>query len=338
MIRLIFFKTTLLAFIFLGALGAGAQEIFQIKPYYPTVTLSGLTHPRKEMTVTSEVSGRCVEIYADVSDLIPDSGRLAEIDATYLKLDIEANKIAQQQSLRRLKQEKKTLDRYTVLIEKESTAQAEFDEIALEVDLTALSLKKLQNEEERLQEMMVRHTIMAPPGWQVIERFAEPGEFIQAGQKIAHLGDFQNLLVRFAVTYSELQTLEDLSRLDLWLPDLGEQIGGVIYQTSPVVDVETRKIPLEVMIHTEEMGNEVSLRGGMRAELTFQSGLYTRSYVIPRSALISSYDAHWLIAPDGSKQQIILLDQLDDGSMAIISGDTLKSGMQFLLNPSERVE
>lgn len=92
-----------------------AAETFELRPYYPTTTLNGMTHPLKEMTSTSEVNGKCKTIYADKGEMIPTSGALAELDTTFIRLELEANKIARVQAQRKLDQEKKTLARYTVL-------------------------------------------------------------------------------------------------------------------------------------------------------------------------------------------------------------------------------
>ncbi len=322
----------------LNPLCSRAENVFELAPFFRTATLNGLTHPRKEMTITSEVSGRCRDIYADMSEVIPSSGKFAEIDSTFLNLDIESNKIAQEQARRQLDQEKKTLDRYTVLVKQKSTPQATFDEVALKVDLYNLTLKKLQNEALRLQEQRTRHTIMAPAGWQVIERFAEPGEFIQAGQPIAHLGDFQNLLAKFAVTYDELKTLEDIQHLSLLLPDVGRQVEASIYRVSPVFDVKTRKIPMELEISASQENHASPLRGGMRAELVFKSATAAGTYVVPLSALISRYEAHWLVRPDGTKQQVVVLGRTEDGSQAVVSAETLSAGMTFLSEPDQSAD
>ena len=315
-----------------------AENVFELTPFFRTATLSGLTHPRKEMTITSEVSGRCIDIYADVSEVIPPSGTFAEIDPTFLNLDIESNKIAREQARRQLDQEKKTLERYTVLVKERSTPQATFDEVALQVDLYNLTLKKLENEALRLQEQRARHTILAPAGWRVIERFVESGEFVQAGQPIAHLGDFQSLLVKFAVTYEELKTLENMQELSLLLPDVGKQVSARIYMVSPVFDVKTRKIPIELEISSEQVNRLSPLRGGMRAELVFKSTTATGTYVVPLSALVSRYEAHWLVRPDGTRQQVVVLGRTEDESHAVVSAETLSAGMVFLSEPGQSAD
>jgi len=310
-----------------------AADITVLEPYYRTTALNGLTHPIKEMTITSEVDGRCKTIYADLGELIPSSGKLADIDTTFISLELEANKIARDQARRKLDQEEKTLARYTVLKDKNSTSQATYDEVALNVDLYSFTLQKLKNEEKRLLEQLSRHLILAPPGWTVIERFAEPGEYIQAGAPIARLGDFRSLLIRISVTYEELQSLRSLKTIQLYLVDIAENVDAAIYQISPVFDTKTRKIPLELIITTSTAEQPVLLRGGMRAELEFKTASATDTFVVPLSALISRYEAHWLLQPDGTRVKVLLLGKSEDNAQAIVSGDMLFSGMQVMTNP-----
>lgn len=310
-----------------------ASELFELQPYLRTITLTGFTYPRKEMTVTSEVSGRCLEIFGDIGDQVSANGELAKIDTTFIQLDIEANAIAQEQTRRQLEQEEKSLTRYTTLLSQKSTPQARLDEVNLAADLNRLTLKKLKNEAIRLKEKYTRHTLTAPQGWQIIERYTEPGEYIQAGKPVARLGDFQKLLVPLAVTYKELQAIGSQQPLALYLPDIDKHVAGAIYRSSPVFDATTRKIHIDLIINTALSGHSAPLRGGMRIELQFRSPEETRSFIAPKSALVNRYEATWLVNADGTRLQVIYLGTTENGTSAIISGETLRTGQYFQAAP-----
>lgn len=314
-------------------LSALCQETVALRPYSRTVTLTGFTYPLQEMTITSEVSGRCLKIFADIGDTVPENGRLAEIDTTFIQLDIEANRIAREQTSRQLTKEEKSLARYTTLLSQKSTPQAQLDEVALAADLYRINLKKLHNEAARLQEQLARHSLTGPPGWQLIERYAEAGEFIQAGKAVARLGDFRRLLIPLAVTYGELQAISQLDSLKLYLPDIDVTVAGAIYRTSPLFDPKTRKIQIDLIIEAYHERLQVPLRGGMRAELQFATEEKTAAFLVPSSALISRYEAHWLMRPDGTRMQVIFQGQSNDGQHAIISGSELSAGQRFLADP-----
>lgn len=315
------------------------RELVELRPHYRTVTLTGFTYPRQELTVSSEVSGRCETVYADVGDVIPDNGVLAEIDTTFIKLDIAANKVNQERARRQLAQEEKTLARFTRLRRQESAPQAQLDEAELAADLNRLEIRKLQNQERRLEEKLVRHTITVPPGWHLIERFIEPGELVQEGKSVARLGDFKQLLVPLAVSYGELLAIENSGNLQVDLPELGLTLPATIYRTSPVFDATTRKIQIELLIDAQrplpDTNRQEGIRGGMRAQISFTSREESNSFAIPSSALINRYEAQWLLEPDGATTQVILIGMEDDGATAIVSGEKLKAGQQYLADPRQ---
>ncbi len=310
---------------------AVCQETVSLTPYFRNITLTGFTYPLTEMTVTSEVSGRCLAVFADIGDTLSADGRLAEIDTTFIQLDIAANRIAKEQTARQLAQEEKNLARYTTLLNQSSVPQAQLDDVALAADLHKIELKKLANNEHRLQEQLERHYLTAPAGWQMIERFAEPGEVIRAGEPVARLGDFRRLRIQYAATYDELQTILGQDNPQLYLPDLQLHVSATIHRTSPVFDPESRKIQVELLIRAD---NDQRLRGGMRAELQFASDKKTGTFLVPTEALIGSYEANWLVQPDRSRVQVILQGYSEDRRFAIISGNGLRLGQLFLATPN----
>lgn len=312
---------------------ADAGQII-LRPYSKTVRLTGYTQPIKQITATSEITGRCLSVHADKGGIIGSNGVFARIDSTFIKLDLTANLLAREEAERQLAEEERTLARYVTLIEQKSTPQARLDEVRLAADLHRIAKKKLDNEKKRLEEKLERHTIKVPPGWTVIETSIEPGELVQSGQAIAQLGDFSRLLVPLSVTFQELQALSQTAELYIYLPDIEKRIQGRIYRSSPVFDPKTRKIEVEVEINASDPTLEgYQLRGGMRAELVIQTKTDTQSFEVPTSALIRRYDTYWLTKPAGDLVPVIVLGVTENGSSTIISGKQLRVGQHYLAAP-----
>ncbi len=313
-----------------------AEETVQIRPYQRQVTFTGFTRAKQQITISSEVSGRCLAIYGDRGDTIPDSGKLAAIDTTFIDLDLETNRLTRKKVARQLASERKTLKRYTTLHNRKSVPQATLDEVSLNSELHELSLKDLENEAARLQQRLERYTITAPPGWQVIERLTEPGEYIQAGQPVARLGNFQELLVPLALSFSELQALQQATAISLLLPDLNHRVPARLYRTSPAFDPISKKISVDLLLAARQEHLDQQLRGGMRAELQLQLRERTNIFVLPLSALISRYDAHWLVTPQQERVKVIFLGTCEEETLAIVSGENLSTKDRFLTHPSQR--
>ena len=165
-------------------------ESFILTHPQTTVTLTGFTRPRTLMTITSEVAGRCLFVSGDIGDHIDGSRPFIKIDPTFILLDIETNKLAQEQLKRKITLNKQELERYKKLLVNQSIPQTKLDQVSLQYDLSIIQLKSLINTEKRLQELYKRHVITGPPEYRIIDKTVEPGELINVGQNLAGLGDF----------------------------------------------------------------------------------------------------------------------------------------------------
>lgn len=81
------------------------------------------------------------------------------------------------------------------------------------------------------------------------------------------------------------------------------------------------------------MEPQTVLRGGLRAQLRIRGKSEQNSFRIPSTALVSRYDAHWLLLSDGTQKKVILLGTTEDGKDAIISSATLTAENHIFANP-----
>ena len=184
-------KLFFLSFLMLPAVSFAA-ETFVLQPFQRQLSFAGFTRPKSELLISSEVSGRCENVLVDIGESVAAGGVVVTLDKTFVLLDLQKNRIAQEQVERQLELDKKTVARYSSLIKNKSTAQATYDEAMFQADSHAIKLKSLQNEEVRFRELLKRHTLAAPSGWKVIERFVEPGEFVRPGNPCCDWGIFES--------------------------------------------------------------------------------------------------------------------------------------------------
>lgn len=318
--------------VFSGGSALSAENSIQLRPYQREISLAGFARPRQTLTVTGEVSARCTRILVDVGDTVGGSGVIAELDATFAKLDIEENAIAQKKAGRQLELEKKTVARYTSLINKQSAAQATFDEASLRADILLLTLKELKVKELRLHELQKRHVLYGPPGWEVMARFVEQGELVEKGMPVVRLGDFRQLLVPFLLTHEELELLQQRPSIEVYSQDLGRAVSGKIHRVGPDFDEQSRKVPVELLV--EGISSKGSaLRGGMRVTLKLPGREEAGVFVVPPGALIRRYEASWLVTVEGIRKKVIVLGRVSNDGYAIVSGEGLAEGDSFLAFP-----
>jgi len=310
-----------------------AKELVELRPYSRQLVFTGFTRPAKEMILSSEVSGKCNEILLDVGDTVisPD---VAKIDDTFIRLDIQQNDIAQQKTLRQLELEEKTLARFTNLMQNNSTAQANFDEAAFNAENLRLNLQNLKAEEERLKQMLERHTLHAPLGWHVMQRYIEPGEYIRQGEPVLKLGNFDRLIIPFLLTYEEIDLLKNMGKILLNLPEINTTVPVEIYQIAPDFNEQKKKISIELITIMPRESEAALWRGGLRAKLKITGKTEPDTFLVPFTALISRYEANWLITEDGTQKRVILLGKSTTEDEAIITGENLSAGEKVLASPT----
>lgn len=311
----------------------GAQSFILTHPQ-TTVTLTGFTRPRTLITITSEVAGRCLFVSGDIGDRIDGSSPFIKIDPTFIRLDIETNKLAQEQLKRKITLNKQELKRYKKLLVNQSVPQAKLDQVSLQHDLSIIQLKSLINTEKRLQELYKRHVITGPPEYQIIDRTVEPGELINVGQNLARLGDFQELLIPLLLTYDEYKMLLDHSPLPVFLPDLDLTLNAEFLRTTPGFDTKSRKIKIDLILPAQQVNKLSSLRGGLRVHVQLSIQDQTGSYIVPASAIQERHDYFWLTTIDGIKKKVVFLGKAKLHDHVLISGDELNPGDRFQTQPN----
>jgi len=314
------------------------KGIYTVRPAQQQILLIGFTRARATLDIIPEVAGRCLEITADLGETIGNNGIFAVIDSTLVRLDLKANSVSRQQVQRNLRFETQQVKRYQQLHTSKSSSRARLDEQELLLDQSRLKLDQLLVEAERLQELLSRHTIKAPPGWLIMERHVEPGQWVPSGRLLAKAGDYQTLIVPLAVTPSELRSLQREKSIPLHLP--GENIDGhgILHRISPAFDPVTRKIKIEILIDLQTYDNLSLKQGGVRVEVPVRIPDPMHGFLVPARAVVERYEESWLTRKNGKEVQIIVLGPAngpdDDSQWLRITSPEIKAGDSFKLPPA----
>ncbi|WP_245577035.1 efflux RND transporter periplasmic adaptor subunit [Maridesulfovibrio zosterae] len=308
---------------------AGNAKTFKATAASRLITLTGFTRPRVSMTLVSEESAMCINVYADVGDIIGSDGKLAKLDPTFIKLEI-AQLVADRDRLQSdVNYYSKEAERYVKLVKKNTAAQSELDLHIRNLKSAESLLRSIQLKLNVNREHLRRYNLRAPSGWRVIKRYIEPGEWVTKGEKIAELGNFKTLLVPYALTIKELEKVQSIkSSLTFILPDLGITVPAKLERISPDFDPETRKVEVDFEISKATF----NFRGGLRTELNLEMPDPGGAVVVPVSSLVKAYDDNFIVRPDGVRVKVLILGEASEGKLRV-SSRAVKAGEEFLLNP-----
>lgn len=314
-----------------------AVELVVAEAAWQSVLLTGYTRARARMPLSMEESGRVLEVAADVGELIPPDGRFTCVDSTYVELDLASNQAGQERLNADVAYYRKETRRFEDLMKRKTTSQAEVDRTRHDLDTHRFQLRALEVEEQRLREKLARCCTLAPSGWRVISRSVEPGQWVAVGQQVAEVGDFGTLLVPLALDPAELAALERQDALSVELPDFGRTLPAVVERVSPAFDPVTRKVNVDLAIDPADGGiggnGGEPPRGGLRVHLTLQLPDATGAVVVPRRALVESYERRFLVREDGSRVAVIELGAAGDDRVKVSSPEAA-AGDRFLAAPN----
>lgn len=305
-----------------------SAETFVVRSAAREATLTGFTRARNLMTLVAEESGRVDKVVADVGDTLDGRGLFAELDTTFIALDLERNRADQARLKSELAYSQKEMERYQALVQSKNAAQSTLDN-NIRAHQTALQqLRAIQIEERVLAERLKRCSLLGPPGWKVVTRFIEPGEWITKGEKVAELGRYDVLLVPFALSSAEYRALKEQTVHRLRLTDLGATVDARVARVSPGFDPQTRKINVDLEITK----GDFEFRGGLRTELALDLPDPGGAVLVPDSALVQAYEEYFLVTPDNRRVRVVLLGSAGDGQRRVTSPD-VRPGDRFLRNP-----
>ena len=303
------------------------RALWVARPAMETKVLTGFTRARAEMNVISEVSGRCLSVEADVGQSVGANGVFARLDDTFVLLDMEANQVEQARLKSRVAYLKKEVKRHRTLVLKKSEPQSNLDSLEQDTDQAVHQLRGLVTAGKILKERLDRFVIKAPPGWRVIERQVEPGQWVSVGASLAKLGDFSTLLAPLALSPAEYERLRSLPEpIELFSPAEKKSVPAGIERVNPAFDPVTRKIKLDMAV---KQGLK-EMRGGVRLELRLMMPDPTGAILAPPAALVERYQEYWLTKEDGSQVRAVVLGPGPDGLKRVISS-SVKPGERLRL-------
>lgn len=306
-----------------------STETFVAKSATRRTALTGFTRARNLMTLVTEESGRVDKVVADVGDTLGKHGLFAELDTTFIELDLAGNRADQHRLRSDLEYNKKEMDRYKSLVKSNNAPQSTLDNNIRAHQSALQQLRAKQITERVLVERMKRFSLLGPAGWKVITRYIEPGEWITKGEKVAELGRYDVLLVPYALTSAEYRVLKDKGDMvGLRLTDLDKDVEAKVARVSPGFDPQTRKISVDLEIDK----GEFEFRGGLRTELTLNLPDPGGAVVVPKSALVKAYEEYFLMTPEEERVRVVLLGRAENGTRRVSSPD-VRAGDRFLLKP-----
>ena len=301
-------------------------------------SVMGMIYSRASPSLATEVSGRVIEVLADIGDEVNKGQVLAKIDPEKYRLQLAQSKAEMARLSALLINQELDLKRAEELF-KDSLVSAEMidrsraEYIALKEQINAAEAQ-LNNSNRLIEETEIK----APIKSKVSAKNIDVGDFVQTGIIVFELVDTNNL--RVALSFPEYQNLKLKKGLDVYLTtptSIDQLIETTIKDIKPDVNSNSRSIT--AIVDFENPGSWVP---GASTQATITLSTIKNALVLPQLSVVrrSIGNVVFLVNENRVVQRSVSTGLQKNGLVHIISG--LKKGdivaldgAGFLTNGSE---
>lgn len=285
------------------------QAVHVIQPRIETVRdrieATGTLRSRKEVVITSEVSGRIIALDFNTGQRVEQGQRLIQLDDRQARADLAV-------AAARLEDARRQLDRARQLRRSNSISQSQVDEL-----LTAVDVARAEYEAAKVR--AENHRIDAPFSGVVGLREFSPGAYIESGDPLTTLDADGEMELTFAVPERFIGQLKPglpVSGITSSWPN--EVFRGELAELDTRVDPLSRTLKVRALIDN----SDGRLRPGqfMSVRLTLRQ---RQALVVPEQAILLQGSERYLfvVTEDGTaERRPVSLGSREPGLVEILSG------------------
>lgn len=305
------------------------------------VELTGSIRPENEVALSFRIGGRIIERFVGTGDVVKAGQLLARLDPQNEENALRSARARLTAAQGRLREARNIFAREQALLSRRYTTKTRFDQAQTAVETAQSDIEDATAQLKIAQDRLGYTDLKTDDAGSIVERAAERGEVVQAGQLIFRLARQGGWDAVFDVPARVLNVARRDAPVALSLTDdSGVAATGRVRQVDPAADPNTQTFRVRVTILSPPpaMRLGASIRGGIRLDAS--SGV-----AIPPSALTESDGASavWKVDPKTMTVSLHKIGVSRFTSDAVFVADGLKpediivtAGVQAL-HPGQKV-
>jgi len=299
--------------------------------------LMGLIYSKSSPRLAVEVSGRVVEIIADVGDEVKAGDILARIDSEKYNLQLTQAKaeIARINAL--LINKEMDLQRAEKLFRDNLVSEGMMDKTKADFDALTEQMNAADAQLRNARRVIEETNIKAPIDSEVASKYIDTGDYVQPGKVVYELVDTRNLKVNLSFPEYLSPKLKKGLEVRITSPtDPNEVVVSSIKDIKPNID--TRNKSLTTIIDFENPGTWLP---GASSSATVIFSKFENAIVVPQISVVrrSVGEVIYVVNGDVVKETPVITGLRKEGYIQILEGITMedeivKDGAGFLTDSS----
>jgi len=286
----------------------------------PGTLFAGEVRARYEPALAFRLGGKLTRREVDVGDKVKAGQELATLDPVDIDLQLEAARAQQASAEADLALARAELERQRSLLERKLISQSQFETQDAAFQVAQARLRQARAQATTASNQLSYTQLRAPDAGVIVQRFAEAGQVVAAGQSIFLLaveGEREVVISVPEQSAAEFTPGKELL-VELWATP-GQLIPARLREISPAADAASRTYAARVTIGQTDLPIEL---GQSARVYTAASG--PPSLVLPLSALYSSegQSAVWKVDPQTSRVRLtpVRIGPFGETEVPVIAG------------------
>ena len=237
-----------------------------------SITVTAVAEPIHEVRVSAEAPGRVVKAPFEEGATVKKGALLLRVDA---QLDAARINLLKSQ----IATANRELARTKMLAKEGVATSQQLDQAQSAYDSAQLNLKQAQVG-------IGKSTVRSPMSGWIAKKMVEEGEYVGPGAPLAHIVDYETIVVRANVNESDVRAVAEGSEVTVKIPALDKTVAGKVFRRGIVAADKTRTFAVE--IHVANADREIL--PGMQAQVVIPRKQWVDAIVVPRDAVLQGFD------------------------------------------------
>jgi RND family efflux transporter MFP subunit len=241
----------------------------------------GSIQAKQRTTIAPEIPGRIVEITVRAGDRVAEDEVLIRLATADQERRVRQAERALEAVQARLREAERDFARTTRLLEEQATTQAAYDTAVARLEALRAEAEQAAEAVAEAEVVLGYATVRAPRAGRIVDRFAQPGDVVQAGTPVLSMYDPGTLRLEAPVAERVALALEPGMTLPVRIDALDRTFDATIDEIVPQADAASRSLLVKVLLPEEP-----TLFEGLFGRLLIQTG-ERDMLCIPRAAVQS---------------------------------------------------
>lgn len=305
--------------------------------------LTGTVTSERVASLSTSVNGLVKRVRVDAGDRVAAGNALIYLDSAMARLALDRTKAAAEEARAQLSEQQRLRDEAKEMFERGLIPQTRLLSAESGRRIAAARVNRLVAERKEQQEIVRRHTVVAPFAGVISKKFTDPGEWVETGTTVLELVDTQRLRIDVQVPQERYGQISVGTPISVELDsNAGRFLKGKVIARVPVNNPGARTFLVRVRV----ANGAKEMAPGMSASVVFALRQDVSTVRVPRDAILRKPDGStsvWIVidgdTPTVSERQVELGRSLrgwidvrsgiDSGARVVVRGnEALREGQQ----------